>query len=411
MVVGDGIDVSEFVARRAQLGVRLDGDVGVIFAGSGTGDADTYEPDWDFYYLTGLRDEAGAAVLFDPAADDPRRRAILFLRPLNPEVEEWDGYRSRIGTDLRTATGFETIMRMSALPRMLTAAARRKGTLACLHSFAVYDGPVSPDLVVFRKVLERTVGLTIVDRTDVLSEMRAVKSDGELQVMRRAVDATRAGFVAAATAIRPGLNERGLQHVLEDGFRDAGGTGTGYGSIVGAGLNSTVLHYHANDQTLAPGDLVLIDAAARVGGYTADVTRTFPVDGRFSGEQRKVYDVVLEALKAATAAVRPGVWMHEVDMAARAVIERAGYGDAFMHGTGHQLGIEVHDSTPRGLLKAGMVITIEPGIYLPGKKLGIRIEDDILVTPTGSENLTEAIPREAGDIEALMKTSVAAAGA
>ncbi|MEX2219905.1 MAG: Xaa-Pro peptidase family protein [Phycisphaerales bacterium] len=403
MIIGEGIDVAEFVARRERVMEGLEGAVGVVVAGAGSSVVtDSFQPDWNFYYLTGVRDEAGAAVLMDPRAEDPRRRAVLFLRPLNPEVEEWDGYRDRISTGLKQRTGFETVMRTTHLPRFLTITARRRGKLACLHPFAVYDAPVTADLAAFRKVSERTVGVSIVDKTDLVPSLRAVKSGAELAVMRKAVEATHAGFAAAAVAIRPGANERDVQRALEDAFRDAGAGGTGYGSIVGAGLNSTVLHYRANDQRIGEGDVVLIDAGARVGGYTADVTRTFPAGGRFSPEQRGVYEVVLEALKAATAAVRPGVWMHEVEMAARAVIERAGHGDAFMHGIGHQLGIEVHDAQPEGPLREGMVVTIEPGVYLAERKLGVRIEDDVLVTARGAEVLTAAIPREAAEVEAMV---------
>jgi Xaa-Pro aminopeptidase len=403
MIIGDGIDISEFAARRERVLEVLEGAVGVVFAGTGSSAVtDTFQPDWNFYYLTGLRDESGAAVLLDPGAEDPKRRAVLLLRPLNPEADEWDGYRDRSGTPLKQGTGFQTVMRTTTLARLLTSAARKRGKLACLHPFAVYDAPVTPDLAAFRKVQERTVGVAIQDKTDVIASMRAVKSEGEVCVMRKAVAATHAGFVAAAKAIRPGANERDVQRALEDGFRDAGGSGTGYGSIVGAGLNSTVLHYRANDQPLREGEVLLIDAAARVGGYTADVTRTFPIGGKFSAPQREVYELVLAALKAATKAVRPGVWMHEVEQAARDVIEKAGHGDAFMHGIGHQLGIEVHDATPDGPLKAGMVVTIEPGVYLPGKRIGVRIEDDILVTAGGGENLTRAIPREVAEVEGMV---------
>jgi Xaa-Pro aminopeptidase len=406
MIIGDGIEISEFQSRRERLLKLLDGAVGVVFAGTGSSAVtDSFQPDWNFYYLTGIRDESGAVLLLDPGAEDPKRRAVLFLRPLNPEADEWDGYRDRIGAPLKQGTGFATVLRTTMLPRFLTTTARKRGKVACLHPFAVYDAPVTPDLAAFRKVQERTVGISIQDKTELIPAMRAVKSEAEIAVMRKAVVATNAGFSAAAKAIRPGANERDIQRALEDGFRDAGGRGTGYGSIVGAGLSSTVLHYRANDQPLAEGDLLLIDAAARVGGYTADVTRTFPISGRFTPEQRGIYDLVLAALKAATNAVRPGAWMHEVEQAARDVIEKAGYGDAFMHGIGHQLGIEVHDANPDGPLKAGMVVTIEPGVYLPGKKIGVRIEDDILVTATGGENLTKAIPREASEVEAMVSSS------
>lgn len=403
MIIGDGIDIREFISRRETVLKRLDGAIGLVFAGDGPAAlSGRWEPDWNFYYLTGIRDEPGAVVLLDPKAEDPRRQAVLFLKPLNPEIEEWDGYRDRVSGALKERTGFQTIQRTYHLPRALTTIARRRGRLACLHPFAVYDAPVSPDLAVFRKVAERSVSLKVEDMTDLLPSMRAIKSKAELGVMQRAIEATAAGYAAAARAIRPGATEREVQRALEDGFRERGGTGTGYNSIVGAGLNSTVLHYNASTGTAEDGDLLLIDAAARVGGYTADVTRTFPVNGRFTKEQRAIYEIVLAAMEAAIKTVKPGVQMAEVDAAARKVIEKAGYSDAFMHGIGHQLGIEVHDSTPDGPLRAGMVVTIEPGIYLPDRKLGIRIEDDILVTPQGPKNLTSMIPKTADAVEAMM---------
>ena len=403
MIIGEGIAVSEFVARRDRLLGQLGGAVGLVFAGEQSNTLHgTWQPDSHFYYLTGIRDEPGAAVLLDARAEDPKRRCILFLKPLNPEIEEWDGYRDRVTTALKASTGFETIMRTYGLPRWLTTIARRRGSLACLHPFSVYEAPVSPDLATFRRVAERSVGVQIVDRTNLIPLMRAIKSRGELAVMSKAAKATAAGYIAAAKAIRPGASEQEVQRALEGGFIAGGGTGTGYNSIVGAGLNSTVLHYNKNNQPLEPGDVILIDAAARCGGYTVDVTRTFPVSGRFTSDQREVYEIVLRAMEAAIRAVRPGVPWHEVDAAARRIIDKAGYSDAFMHGIGHQLGIEVHDATPDGPLRAGMVITIEPGIYLPSQKLGVRIEDDILVTRRGPQNLTAMIPRRADEIEALM---------
>ncbi len=404
MNIGDGISVSEFVSRRNAVLQRLGNSVGVVFAGDGPPSLHgVWQPDWNFYYLTGIRDEPGAAVVFDPRSEDRKRRTVLFLKPRNPEAEAWDGYRDAITTGLKETTGFDTILRTTHLPRVLTTAGRKRKSFACLHPFAVCDAPVSPDLAAFRKVAERCIGVSIHDQTDLVASMRAIKSRSELAVMEDAAAATANGYRALASAIKPGLGEQEAQRVLEEGFRAGGGTGTGYNSIVGSGLNSTVLHYNANNGRMKDGDLLLIDAAARVDGYTADVTRTFPVSGKFSTEQRKVYDVVLSALEAGIRAVKPGVHMHEVEAASRKVIEKAGYGDAFIHGIGHQLGIEVHDATPDGPLRPGMVITIEPGVYLPEKKIGVRIEDDILVTRAGSKNLTTMIPKKAADIEAMMR--------
>lgn len=404
MNIGDGVSVSEFVARRNTVLTRLGGSVGLVLAGDAPASLHgTWQPDWHFYYLTGIRDEPGAAVLLDPQSEDPKRRCVLFLKPRNPEIEAWDGYRDAITEELKRTTGFESIMRTTYLPRMLTQAGRKRKSFACLHPFSVYEAPVSGDLAAFRKVAERCIGISMRDETNLIPSMRAVKSKVEIEMMERAAAATAAGYRALARAIKPGLAEKEAQRILEEGFRAGGGTGTGYNSIVGSGLNSTVLHYNANNGRMKDGDLLLIDAAARVDGYTADVTRTFPVNGKFTREQREVYDVVLAAMEASIRAVRPGVWMHGVEAAARRVIEKAGYGDAFIHGIGHQLGIEVHDATPDGPLKPGMVVTIEPGIYLPEKKIGIRIEDDILVTKTGSRNLTAMIPKRASEVEGMMK--------
>lgn len=404
MIIGEGIEIQEFQARRQRVLDQLKGAAAVVFSGDGAPPlSGRWEPDWNFYYLTGIRDEQGAAVVFDPRAEDPRRRTILFLRPLNPELEEWDGYRDRVSAALKQETGFETIMRMYHLPRWLSSIARKRSRLACLHPFATYDAAISPDLAIFRKVVERSVGIQIEDQTEMLRAMRAVKSKAEIEMMQRAASATAAGYQAAAAAIRPGATERSIQLALESGFIQSGAVGTGYNSIVGSGLNTTVLHYSINTGTLEDGELCLIDAGARVGGYTADVTRTFPINGRFTKDQREIYDIVLGALEAAIKAAKVGAQFFDIDAAARRVIEKAGHGDAYIHGIGHHLGIEVHDVQPDGPLKAGNIITIEPGIYLPDRRIGVRLEDDILITTRGPRNLTEMIPKRPADVEAAMR--------
>jgi len=381
----------------------LEGAAGVVLAGEGSPPLlGQWRPDPAFYYLTGIADEPGAALLFDPSTENPKRRCTLFLRPLNPERERWDGYRQQIGTKLRRSTGFETVLRNDALPGALTVAARRCGKLACLHAHAVYPAPVSPDLALFKQVAERVPGVQIIDRSMVLPAMRAVKSPAELALIRRAVAATAAGYAQALKMIRPGVSELQVSRVLEHAYLENGADGLAYNSIVGGGLQSTVLHYSRNTEVLEAQTLVLIDSAAKVGGYAADVTRTFPVSGKFTPEQRDLYELVLKAQHAAIRAARVGARMYEVDDAARNVIDAAGYADAFIHGIGHQLGLEVHDATPDGPLKAGMVITIEPGVYLPELKMGVRIEDDILVTRRGPQVLTDMIPKTVREIEAAM---------
>ncbi len=398
------ISLKEYVARRERVFKSLKGAAAVVFAGE---ESATLLGKWKtnrlFWYLTGIQNESGAAILFDPSAENPKHQIVLFLRPLNPEVERWDGLREEISPRLREQLGFSAIIRNSSLPAFLTGAARRAKKLACVHPFSVYPSAVSPDLEAYRKVSERVPGVEIQDRSQLLYEMRAIKSQAELDLMKQAVTATDAGFDAAMKMIKPGVNEALIERTMEDAFRAHGGTGLAYNSIVGAGVNGTVLHYSANNTVVGPDDLIVIDAAAEVEGYCADVTRTFPASGKFTAEQREIYEIVLASELAGIKAARPGAHMvREVDKASRDVIEKAGYGHTFIHGIGHQLGIDVHDVTPDGTLKPGMVVTIEPGIYLPEKKFGVRIEDDILITANGSVNLTGMIPKTIKAVEAAM---------
>ncbi|MBX3323674.1 MAG: aminopeptidase P family protein [Phycisphaeraceae bacterium] len=405
-MINSPIKVEEFQSRRASVLRSLKGAVGLVQSGNGAPPLrGIWEADSFFYYLTGIRSESGASILFDGTNPNPKRRVILFLKPIDPEFERWDGYREMIGEDMREGLGFETVMRTTSLPTLLTQALTRTKRAACLHPFAVYDAPPTSDLTIFRKVAERVPGLAIEDRTDVLPAMRAVKSRAEQTLVRKAVHATQVGYEAAMRTIAPGANERDVQRALEEGFVAGGASRPAYNSIVGSGLNATVLHYHDNDATLSDGELLLIDAGAEFGGYCADVTRVIPVSGRFTKEQRAMYDIVLRALDAGIRAVRPGASFVDVDRASRDVIEHAGLGDAFIHGIGHHIGIDVHDPQTNGKLEPGMILTVEPGIYLKDQRIGIRIEDDVLVTSNGRVNLTREIARTADEVEAAMKSA------
>lgn len=390
----------EFMHRRERVLKELGKGVGLVFAG--TWDDHHGEVDPFFFYLTGISTEQGACVLLDPTHEDPSKRVVLFLRPVNPEADRWDGLREEIGAGLRAKHGFRTIMRTTHLPMMLTAAARRSKSLCCLHPFAVYPAAVSEDLATFRKVTERMPGVAIEDRTQVLASMRARKSRAEILAVQRAADITALGFAAAMRTLAPGVGEGAVQRAIEFAYGEAGAQGLAFGSIVGSGLNATVLHYRANNHDTKAGELVVVDSGAKFAGYCADVTRTLPVSGRFTREQRAVYEVVLMAQEAAIAACKPGAPMYKVDAAARAVLESAGLGDYFVHGIGHHLGIKVHDIDPKQPLEPGNIVTIEPGVYIPAKKLGIRIEDDVLITSRGREVMTRAIPKTVEDVERAM---------
>ncbi|NLO27387.1 MAG: aminopeptidase P family protein [Actinobacteria bacterium] len=400
----DTISVEERRRRRRTLLETLDGAVAVVFAGAETGSASLqgrWKTDRLFWYLTGLDHESGGAVVFDPTAEDPDRRISLYLRPRDPESERWYGAREPLDSDLKAKTGFDSILRTPLLPSRLTEAARRAKRVACLHPFAPYNAAISPDLEVFKRIADHVPGVAIEDRTQLLPRMRAVKSPAEVALIKKAVAATAAGFENALRFIQPGVTERQIAEALTAGFRTLGGE-PAFAPIVGAGANGAVLHYEDLDQTVKDGELIVIDYAASYAGYASDVTRTLPASGIFTPEQRELYQIVLDANLAAMKAVRPGATMSEIHNAALEIISEAGHKDDFIHGIGHQLGIEVHDVMPDGPLVAGMVLTIEPGIYLPERGVGIRIEDDVLVTDTGCVDLTAAIPKRVKDIEAAM---------
>lgn len=397
------IPLSEYAARRRKLLTALKKSIGVIYAGDHDSHLPApYRPHPHFEYLTGVTDEPGAVLVLDPTAPVEARREMLFLPPLNPELEKWDGYRLEVSKALRDKTGFKAVFRTTHLPRFLSEAAQRAPALACLHPLAWYNQPVSPDLAVFRKIAERVPGVSIADATEQMARLRSIKSTAEVAMIQRAVDITRTGFETVMKSVRPCMNEFDVQETLEHAYKSNGSPGPAFGTIAGSGINSTVLHYHDNNRKIEKGDLICLDSGAGYGGYGADVTRTLPASGKFTPRQREVYNVVLKAMNAAIDAVKPGTTIAHIDKAARAIITKAGYGDYFIHGIGHHLGLETHDITPDGPLRAGAVITIEPGIYIPEEELGVRIEDDVLVTKTGVRNLSAKIPKTVAAVEKMM---------
>ncbi len=400
-----GIELAEYATRRELVLKTLKDSVALVFAG----DMDAslhgeFRAHPHFQYLTGVVDEPGAVLLLDPLNPVEARRTILFLKPLNPELEKWDGFREEISSKLKAKYGVGTIMRTTAFARFLLEATKRAKRFALLHPLAAHTAPVSPDLDVFRKSAERIPGSSFVDHTQLLAVMRAAKSPSELALMRRAADITAKGYDAVLRGLKPGITEFDVQELAEHGYRSNGARKPAYGTIAGGAFNATVLHYHGNREPLHDGEVILIDSGAEYMGYACDVTRTFPVGGRFTPRQREIYEIVLEAQLAAIAATKAGTTFAAIDKAARDVITKAGYGDAFFHGCGHHLGLEVHDITPEGPIPENAVITIEPGIYLPAENLGVRIEDDILVTrKSGGVNLTSAIPKTVAEIERAMR--------
>ena len=281
---------------------------------------------------------------------------------------------------------------------------RNTHTLHVINQAGDLNGSLPPERELYNKLSSRIPGLDVKDHSDLLPYLRSVKEPRELERMERAIAATLNAHRAVARAIRPQVQENWIASLIDVEFKRAGATRPAFSSIVGSGRNSTVLHYPRHDQGITAGALVVVDIGADYGHYAADITRTYPADGHFSAEQRAVYEVVLRAQQAAMEMIKPGVYYEDLNRKAEQVIRDAGYRDYFIHGLGHFVGLEVHDA---GLyakpLEAGMVITVEPGIYIPQKSLGIRIEDEVLVTPKGYRLLSGAVPRDPDGIERLMQ--------
>lgn len=383
-----------YAARRAALMKEMGKGVAVVFD-DGAEDNAGYRQGSDLLYLTGVLDRGAVLVL---APEQRTYREFLLLPNRDPEAERWTGERAPINAALRARYGFEKIYRTDRLLELVLDLAGRSPTLWQVSLPSAESRPA--DLEFYGKVTARIPGVSVRSLGWTLARMRSVHSADEIALMQRAVRISEAGFEAAAPQIRPGAFEGRVRAEAERVWMSMGARRPAYASIVGSGPNSTILHYPRSERVMEDGELLLMDMAAEYAHYAADITRTVPVNGRFTPEQRRIYDLVLKAQQTALALVKPGAYMEDLDRAARKVIDDAGYGDYFIHGLGHFVGLDVHDAGDyQQPLQAGMVITIEPGIYIPQKQLGVRIEDDVLVTPSGARIMTDGLPRDADDVE------------
>ena len=358
--------IGEYQVRRLKLGEQIRGNVLVLTAAKEEELVEYYQ-EKNFFYLTGF-DEPDATLVLDatktPAQD------TLFIPARNPAQEQWTGVRTAPGAEAEKATGLSKVLANSELEKTLNA---------------------------YREAGVPIIGLKEVEAK--IAALRQVKSPFEVAMIEKAIAATMKGIQAAAKTIAPGVMEYEVEAALEFEFRKNGSERPGFPSIVGSGPFSTILHYNANTRKMQANETVVVDVGAEYSGYSADVTRTFPTSGKFSPRQREIYQIVLDAQKAAIAKVKPGVTIREIHAEAFNYIRSKNYEKYFIHGTSHHLGLDVHDvgDTTRKL-EAGMVITVEPGIYIPDENLGIRIEDDFLVTATGSRWLSP-LPKEIREIE------------
>ena len=370
----------------------------------------------NFYYLTGWN-EPGAVLLLLPAnTKQPSHGEILFLPEKNASRERWTGPRTGPDEpDLDQKTGFADVRDVSTLAPVVKEALgsyeRVYGLLPRRHP-SLAQQP-EPDWT--RSLKKLAGGYPMSNVRGSLGEMRMVKSEPEIQLIRRAVDATVQAHLAAWKKIRPGLFEYQVAAPLIERLMSLCCPRPAYAPIVAGGRRATILHYTKNSARLRSGELVLIDAGGEYSHYAADITRTVPVDGRFSDRQRKIYEAVLSAQKTAIAKVRPGMTLsgngpNSLQKIAREELDSRGkdrngkpLGRYFTHGLGHHVGLAVHDpGDPKAPLKAGMVITIEPGVYIPDENIGVRIEDMVLVTSDGGRLLSSALPKDPAEIERIM---------
>jgi Xaa-Pro aminopeptidase len=392
-----------------------------------------YRHDSYFYYLSGFPEPEAVIALI---AGDDGDRHVLFCRERNEEREIWDGFR--YGPDAaREIFGFDEAHPIAALDDKLPEiAADRPALFTPLGLFEPWDRKVTEVLNEVRARARTGVSAPeeVVDVRSTLDSMRLVKDEHELALMRRACAISSAAHRRAMRAVRPGMYEYEIEAELLHEFLREGAQAVAYSSIVASGPNACVLHYRDNDRQMNDGELLLIDAGCEYRGYASDITRTFPVNGRFSGPQKAVYEIVLAAQLACIDAVRPGAAFHDYHAVAERVLaqgfidlgllsgsldevlESGRYKQFYMHRAGHWLGMDVHDA---GLyqvhgqsmkLVPGMVLTVEPGAYIrpadnvPERfwNIGVRIEDDVLVTADGVENLTAATPKTVADVEAAV---------
>lgn len=428
----------EYRARRDALIAQLPANAAVVLPGASlvtrSHDSEyTFRQNSDFYYLTGITEPDALLVLL-PGHD--AGQSIVFCQDRDPTMEAWTGRRlGAWGVEVEHGIdqAFENADREAQLPALLEGRELLYVPLGNPDALGIAEEAFSFAQAGLRRGRAPLKGW--LDVSALIHGMRLIKSEAEIALLRHAAAISAQAHVRAMQASRPGLYEYQLQAELEHEFVWQGGSGPAYSTIVGGGANACVLHYIENRAALTNDSLVLIDAGAEFELYAGDITRTFPVNGRFTEAQRALYQVVLSAQERAVAAIKPGATLVDVhqnvveDLTAglialgllegdvQARIDDESYRRFYLHSTSHWLGLDVHDvgsyrldeKTPRPLV-AGMVLTIEPGLYIPDAEdippayrgIGIRIEDNVVVTDEGYENLTAGVPKGMADIEALM---------
>ena len=396
-----------------------------------------FHQDPDFLYLTGFP-EPDAVAIIEPASKKP---FTLYVRPRDPLMETWFGRRQSVEGAVKNY-GADKAFSIEKFPADL--AKLLNGHDVLYYRFSV-DKSLDAQILGYlanqrqRRLKTAYPPHTIKDPTIITGEMRLHKTDKEVAFMQKAADIAGEAHVLAMKKVKPGMNEGQVESLMEAYMRDKGASGVAYNSIIGGGDNATILHYVENNMPLKDGDLILIDAGAEYEGYASDITRTFPINGKFSKAQREVYDVVLDVQQQCIEYTKTGntvkarqefsielltEGMKKLGLLkgkTKDLIKKKSYLKYYMHGVGHYLGLDVHDAGRYFIdqtakhsrpFAPGMVLTVEPGLYIPPddksapakyRGIGIRIEDDVLVTEDGNHNLTGKVPKDPDEIEVLMQ--------
>jgi len=431
----ESVPKPEYHQRRVALSDKLKGGAALVFAAEEISpDFLPFRQDADFYYLSGWNEPGAALLVIGPGAATTTRlgdpvpahgyREILFLPSRNLVTEKYTGIKMDAATTGVTgATGFDAVMPMTALPEVLTAFIV-EDPLRASSLWSQMDLPAAKGAVAFLAAgLGAAAPLPNKDIRTLTMDLRAVKSPAEIELIRKATDASIAAQRSGIRAIEPGVRERTIAGIEIESMMAEGCERPSYAPIVGSGINSTTLHYDSNENVMKSGDVVVIDAAGEFSMYASDITRTMPINGKFTPRQREIYEIVLGAQRAAAAAFMAGKSKlggitqrgpevtDSLDKVAFDYINTHGkdihgapLGKYFLHGLGHSVGIDVHDPMDYTKpLDKGMVFTIEPGIYIPEEKIGVRIEDVFYVDSSGKlVDLVAPLAHDAADVELAM---------
>jgi Xaa-Pro aminopeptidase len=418
---------SVYAARRAKLAAEVEAPI-LLWGFTGREEfsqAYIFGQEDNFYYLTGHNEEGAGLVILPaprgnqgsvPSATWDGPQEMLFLPPKNPAKEKWNGPRmSPSDPAIQSRTGFASVMPYSEMRATLERLAKLYPAVYTILPYDKENGGYPHEKAVVDWIHTSVPQTKLKDIRSNIGELRQIKSPGEIAFLTEAIELSLDAQLAAMRMMRPGLHEYEIAAKMVEVHAMGGSEAEGYAPIVGAGPNSTVLHYDKLARKIEDGDIVVLDVGAQYSGYSADITRTLPANGGFTPRQREIYEIVLGAQNAALAAIKPG--MDYCQRGAKSVykisydyinshgkdLHGKSLGPYFIHGLGHHIGLDVHDPGEYCKpLEPGMVITVEPGIYIPEENLGVRIEDDVLITETGSKFLSERLPRDPAEIERIM---------